>query len=284
MDFGTISLELVPWIMSALRLVHFVGIILGVGAVTLLDLIIFKFVLMRRIEETSIRIVVFSSKVITIGLILLWLSGFGFLIYYEFYDLAKIDNPKLFAKIIIVAVLTLNSIMVHSLVIPQIKLNLGRHLLDDLTRSQCLLLIFIGTVSAISWYVSLILGVVPQFNKTVPAEIILASYVLLIVSVNAIIAIALVIMKHGKIVLPVGLTAERGTCGSCVFFSRYLKSGFYQNMGFCTIRMPPSKELYTPKAGSSDWGPNRVRDVDGCDLYRHTGKTYTTLNVKHVES
>jgi hypothetical protein len=65
MDGGSLSLELVPWIKSGLRLVHFAGIILGVGAATLLDLIIFRFVLTRRIDETSIRIIIFSSTVIT---------------------------------------------------------------------------------------------------------------------------------------------------------------------------------------------------------------------------
>lgn len=278
MDFGTMSLALVPWIMTALRLAHFAGLILGIGAATLLDLIILRFVLTRRIEENSIRIVIFSSTVISVGLIILWLSGLGFLIYYWFYDLAKIDNPKLLAKIIIVCVLSVNSFLVHSLVIPQIKAHVGRHLLDDLSRWRCLLLIFIGTVSAISWYVPLILGVVPQFNKTVPAEVILASYALLVISVNVFIAIALIIMRHGKIMLSVGLTAEPGTCGSCHFFSRNLENGYYKAVGFCAIKLPPPKELFVikPYAEGDGFGPNRVKDTDGCDLHRHSGKVYTT--------
>lgn len=197
MDFGSISPEVAAWIMSGIRLVHFAGIVLGIGAVTLLDLIIFKFVLTRRIEEPSIRIVIFSSKVITIGLAILWLSGLGFLVYYWFHDLAKIGNPKLFAKIIIVTVLTTNAFMVHSFVIPQIKSHVGRYLLYDLTRSHCLLLIFIGVVSVISWYVPLILGIVPQLNNTVSTEVILASYVLLILSVNILVGITFVIMRYG---------------------------------------------------------------------------------------
>lgn len=285
MDLGFIPLDSVPWIRSALLIAHFIGIILGIGAATLLDLIILKFVLTRRIEENSIRIVIFSSRIITVGLVILWLSGIGFFDYYWYYDQAKLNNPKLLAKIIIVAVLTVNAFMVHSLVIPQIKTHVGRHLLDDLTRAQCLFLIFIGTVSAISWYVPLILGIVPQFNRTVSAEVILASYALLVISVNVIIGIALVIMRHGKVVLPIGSTAEPGTCGSCYFFSRYLTNGYYQDVGFCSIRLPPPKERYVLKQGDFGDGPNRVKDTDSCDFYRHSGKTYiVTHQVKPIEA
>ena len=198
MDFGHMPLELAPWIRSGLRLIHFAGIILGVGATTLLDLIIFRFIITKRVEETYIRIVVFSSHVITIGLVLLWFSGIGFLGYYWFDDPTKLNNPKLVAKVIIVAVLTLNSIMVQTFALPQIEIQIGQHLLDGLSRFHCFLLILIGTISAISWYVPLILGIVPQFNNTIPAAIILASYSILIVSVNVVIQIILLIMHHGK--------------------------------------------------------------------------------------
>jgi hypothetical protein len=196
MDFGTISLELVPWIRSGLRLVHFAGIILGVGAATLLDLIIFRFVMTRRIEETDIRIIVFASHVIMVGLALLWVSGLGFFVYYWFFDPSKIPNPKLVAKIIIVSVLTLNAFLVHSFVLPQITIQIGQYLLDGLSKFHCFLLIAIGTISAISWYVPLVLGIVPQFNNTIPAEVILASYAVLVLSVNVIIQIALMIIPY----------------------------------------------------------------------------------------
>jgi hypothetical protein len=190
---GSLSLELVPWIKTGLRLAHFAGIVLGVGAATLLDLIIFRFVLTRRIEETHIRIIIFSAYVILTGLALLWISGIGLLGYYWLFDPAKMDNPKLLAKIIIVGVLTLNAFFVHYFALPQIRVQIGQHLLDGLSRSHCVFLIFIGTVSAISWYIPLVLGIVPQFNNTIPVEIILASYTALILSVNVMIQIVMVI-------------------------------------------------------------------------------------------
>lgn len=198
MDSGYLSLELIPWIRSGLRLVHFAGIILGVGAATLLDLIIFRFALTRQIEETHIRIIIFSANIILTGLVLLWFSGIGFFVYYWLFDPPKIDNPKLLAKVIIVSVLTLNAFLVHYFVLPQVRIQTGQYLLEGLSRFHCFLLIMIGTISAISWYVPLILGIVPQFNNTIPAEVILASYAALILSVNVIIQIALVIIHFSS--------------------------------------------------------------------------------------
>jgi hypothetical protein len=199
MDFGYVTLEPIAWIRTALRLIHFAGIILGIGAATLLDLIVFRFVLSRRIEDNSIRIIIFSSYVIMTGLALLWVSGIGFFVYYYFFDPTKIANPKLVAKIVIVGVLSLNAILVHSVCLPEIKRQTGLYLLEGLTRLQCILLVAVGTISAISWYVPLVLGIVPQFNNTIPSEVILAAYAILIVSVNILVQIMLVIIQlHGR--------------------------------------------------------------------------------------
>lgn len=184
------------WILSGLRLVHFVGIILGVGAATLLDFIIIRFILFKRIRLEHVQIITFSSGIITLGLVLLWVSGIGFFIHYHFFNPAKMDNPKLLAKIIIVGVLTVNAFYVHHFVLPQFALQLGRRLLDGLSRFHSALLLLIGTISAISWYVPLLLGVVPQFNNNVPAESILADYSMLVFSINIVLQIALVIRLY----------------------------------------------------------------------------------------
>jgi hypothetical protein len=83
--------------------------------------------------------------------------------------------------------------------------------------------------------------------------------------------------KKDDVLLPIGATAEPGTCGSCHFFDRYTEMDYYQNVGYCKIRMPPYKErlmLKSMQKVTGDWGPNRVKDIDGCDLHRHSGKTY----------
>ena len=185
------------WIRTGLRVLHFCGLVFGVGAATLLDLVIARFVLMRGISFEHIHIVDFSSKVVTVGLALLWISGIGFLIHYGIFDPAKLENPKIWAKIAIVAVLSVNGFLVHYFVLPRIRAQVGKRLLDGLSPFDCSLVLLAGTVSAISWYVPLILGAVPQLNYVVPAGVILASYALLLIAVNTVIQVAIAFFLSG---------------------------------------------------------------------------------------
>lgn len=192
-----LSSDPASWIRTGLRVVHFCGLVLGVGAATLLDLIIARFVLMRGISKEHVHVIEFSSKVVTVGLGLLWISGVGFLIHYGFFDPEKLQNPKIWAKIAIVAVLTVNGILVHYFVLPRIRIQLGKRLLDDLSHSHCSLLLLAGTVSAISWYVPLMLGAIPQLNFVVPAEAILLSYALVLIAVNTALQAVIVFFLYG---------------------------------------------------------------------------------------
>jgi hypothetical protein len=180
------------WIGTGLRVVHFCGLVLGVGAATLLDLIIARFILTRGISSEHVYVVDFSSKIVTIGLALLWISGIGFLVHYGVFEPAKLQNPKIWAKIAIVAVLSVNGLLVHYFVLPRIRNQVGKRLLDGLSPIDCSLVLLAGTVSVISWYVPLILGAIPQLNYVVPAEVILSSYALLLIAVNTVIQGAIV--------------------------------------------------------------------------------------------
>ena len=183
------------WIGTGLRVVHFCGLVLGVGAATLLDLIIARFILIRGISSEHVHVIDFSSRIVTIGLVLLWISGIGFLIHYGISEPAKLQNPKIWAKIAIVAVLSVNGLLVHYFVLPRIRSQVGKRLLDGLSPSDCSLVLLAGTVSVISWYVPLILGAIPQLNYVVPAEVILSSYALLLVVLNTVIQGAIVFFR-----------------------------------------------------------------------------------------
>jgi hypothetical protein len=181
---------------TGLRLIHFVGLVLGLGAATLLDLIIIRFVLMRQIADEHINVIEFSSKVVAVGLGLLWLSGVGFLVHYGLFDPAKLWNPKVWAKITIVAVLSINGVLVHHFVLPAIRNQVGRGLFDGRSRANRSFLLFSGTVSAISWYVPLLLGAVPQLNFAVPAWVILTGYAVLIVASGTVAQMAIALVSR----------------------------------------------------------------------------------------
>ena len=181
------------WLKTSLRIIHFCGLVLGVGAATLLDLIIVRFVMTRTISGEHVHVIEFSSRVVTVGLALLWFSGVGFLIHYGLFDPNKLWNPKIWAKISIVAVLSLNGVLVHHFVLPVIRRQVGSNLFDGLSRRQRSFLLFSGTVSGISWYVPLLLGAIPQLNFIAPAWVILSAYLLILA--------AAVVVTQGAVII-----------------------------------------------------------------------------------
>lgn len=170
---------------TGLRFVHFIGLALGLGGATLLDLMLLRFFLCSRIGAETFDVFRFSTRVIEAGLLILWLSGIGFLLFYAAYDPAKLTNPKVHAKFAIVAVLTLNGIVIHRHILPAIRGQIGKTLFEGLSPLRRGAFVVSGAVSAVSWYLPVALGVFSQLNHTVPALTILLVYLLLIAVVAA---------------------------------------------------------------------------------------------------
>jgi hypothetical protein len=166
---------------TGLRFVHFIGLALGLGAATLLDLMLVRFFVRETISSESWKIVHFFSRIVNIGLVVLWVTGIGFIVHYGLFDPAKLMNEKIWAKLAIVLVLSLNGIFIHAIVLPRIKAQIGKTLLAGMSRFQRSAFLISGAISATSWYVPVILGAFPQLNFSVPATTILLTYSLLLV-------------------------------------------------------------------------------------------------------
>ncbi len=165
---------------SAARVTHFVGLALGAGAATTIDLLIVRFCVLSAIREEHVAFVAFASRIVAGGLVLLWASGLIFLVQYSDIEPAKLANPKIWAKLAIVLALTINGAIIHTIILPLMRERVGRPLFEDLGSARRVLMLVVGMVSATSWYVPLFLGAIPQLNFVVPAGTILLIYVLLI--------------------------------------------------------------------------------------------------------
>ncbi|MDF5890259.1 hypothetical protein P4A93_01250 [Pseudomonas syringae pv. syringae] len=108
----------------------------------------------------------FISHAVTIGLCLLWLSGLAFLALYAVESPEKFENPKLWAKIIVVLVLTLNGIIIHAFVLPEVLRDLSRPLLFGVSRVRATLFLASGAVSGVSWYTAFTLGIFRELNNS----------------------------------------------------------------------------------------------------------------------
>ena len=166
---------------TGLRFVHFIGLALGLGAATLLDLMLVRFFVRETITGERWKIFHFFSNVVNVGLIMLWVTGIGFVLHYAFFDPDKLLNEKIWAKLAIVFVLSVNGMFIHAIVLPRIKKQIGKTLLEGMSQFQRSAFLISGAVSATSWYVPVILGAFPQLNFSVPATTILMTYALLLV-------------------------------------------------------------------------------------------------------
>lgn len=77
-----------------------------------------------------------------------------------------------------------------------------------------------------------------------------------------------------EIVLALHQSAEPGQCGSCHFFKRDPERNEYVHRGICMFKLPPTAEFVRRVWDGETQPLGTVEDTDGCDLWRHSGKTY----------
>ncbi|MEI3853890.1 MULTISPECIES: hypothetical protein [unclassified Ensifer] len=171
--------HVVSYIRTSLRLIHFSGLVLGLGGAVFLDLMLSRY---RRmiVSAELVEHVEWISRFIAAGLLLLWASGLGFLLLYQVTEPEKLLNPKIWAKVTIVSILTINGFAIHRFVIPFIRRQTGSALLSEIRPATKTALIGCGVISIVSWSVPVILGAAPQLNFVVPCEVILGGYALLL--------------------------------------------------------------------------------------------------------
>ncbi|WP_406871909.1 hypothetical protein WHT83_17795 [Aminobacter sp. P9b] len=179
LDLFLASPALVSYIRMSLRLLHFGGLVLGFGGAVFLDLTLSRY---RRaaVSAELVANVDWISRFVARGLLMLWISGIGFLLLYQATEPEKVLNPKIWAKIIIVAILTANGIAIHRLVLPFLRERIGRQLMTGVRPSKRVALIGCGVISVVSWTTPVVLGAAPQLNFVVPCAVILAAYLLVL--------------------------------------------------------------------------------------------------------
>jgi hypothetical protein len=173
------------FVKGGIRIVHFIGLGLGLGTATFLDLMMMRFMLRQKIRRSHVQAFEFGTKVVTAGLVMLWISGLAFLVYYWAFDPEKLGNPKIWAKLSVVGVLTVNAVFLHKAVLPVVEQQVARTLFDGLSLYQRVLMVVGGATSVTCWYVPVALATIPQFNNSMPANQIWAMFCALLIANNA---------------------------------------------------------------------------------------------------
>ncbi len=161
-------------VLTLLVAVHLIGLCFGLGGATMLDFWILRWMRWGSLPGEIARIFLFVSKVVSVGLGLLWLSGLGFLAVYAVESPEKFGNPKLLAKIAVVVVLTINGLLIHAIVLPGVLRDIRRPMLDGVSGVRTGIFLVSGAISGVSWYTAFALGLMRELNGVVPAGLLLA--------------------------------------------------------------------------------------------------------------
>ena len=151
---------------DAARLVHLVGLALGLGFALLADASAARAVV-RPLDGREVALLATLHHLVTLGLVLLWVSGLTLLWLRTGFDPARM-TPKLLTKLCVVAVLTLNAMAIGRIGLPTL-LRFQSWRFGDIPLPERVQLCALGTLSAACWLSALALGVFGYF-KTLNAD------------------------------------------------------------------------------------------------------------------
>ncbi len=189
---------------TVILIIHLIGLAIGIGSATLLDTILMRMFLANgTITRDRYEVIEQASYVVAAGLLITLVSGFAYFGHLYLNGSEIMLNPKVWAKITIVGVLTANGIIVHKLVLPHIRERIGRALFDQTSRPRYLMMISSGSISVVSWYFPLFLGAAREFNFVVPYHHFLLVYgctiVMAVLSINILKIVASGLMEPRRL-------------------------------------------------------------------------------------
>ncbi|NNE86879.1 MAG: hypothetical protein HKN27_02285, partial [Silicimonas sp.] len=189
---------------NAARMVHVLMLTLCFWLVIAADLTAAK-TSIRPLNDLELsRLHRFHSALAT-GLVLLWISGTVLIGIKTGFDLSQF-SPKLFAKVIVVTVLTANAFVIGHIALPFYEKNRGM-CLGDFNAALRMPLAICGAVSTSSWISALALGAIPAL-KTASAVTLINLLGLFYVG-NIVVSVVLVLLIQRRS-LPASSRPRRG--------------------------------------------------------------------------
>lgn len=168
---------------TIISLAHVLALAVALGSALAADLLFLFRGVFRPVTVVVVEIAHFLGSMCAGGLAALWLTGIA-LASWKVATLPEyMLNEKLWTKVFVVAVLTVNAFLVHNVALRRAQKQIGRRLFEGVPLRDRLALAAIGGVSATSWMFATLLGAAKEWSMVVPAHEILAVYYLALVVV-----------------------------------------------------------------------------------------------------
>lgn len=144
--------------------IHMFAVVFGMGSAFFLQYLFFRKV-RNRVEESHIELFDIASHIIKIALVFMFVTGVGFLALYAVTDPSKLNNAKIYGKIMVVIILCINGLAMHGPAKEVLRAHIGRPFLEDLTLTQMRYFLFKGSMSFVFWITAFLLGVFRTMNN-----------------------------------------------------------------------------------------------------------------------
>lgn len=162
---------------SGLLVLHVFGLVIGLGPAILIDLYFTRFLYRHQANSEAIRLLEIGSRLVGLGILLLWISGAGFLLHYWWFDPSKLANPKIWAKVSIVILLTANGIYIHTVLKPALTKARECPLLRGATPLRAMQFLVPAVVSFSAWVFAACLGLIRELNFAISSDRLIWAYI-----------------------------------------------------------------------------------------------------------
>ncbi|MBA4782357.1 MAG: hypothetical protein H2045_03975 [Rhizobiales bacterium] len=171
--------------LTFLKIMHLSGLMAGFGGALYTDYLMISGGILRPLKPQTLIEVKRLSRVVTWGLVLLWISGAA--LAYEAYLTNEVflENEKFWAKMVMVVILTLNGFFVHYVVLREAERSINKRLLIDSPLPVLVLLAATGLISFVSWTLPFILGKASEFSYVLPFGLFMSVWLILVLSAVA---------------------------------------------------------------------------------------------------
>jgi hypothetical protein len=151
----------------ALLYIHLLSLAVAVGSMLIAEHLISQrlmFSRQRKFTSDSYDIVLFASRAVTVSLLLLWLTGIGFIVLGYLNDPTYIENQKIWAKVSIVLLISVNGIYIHRGLLPRLAdVSAGGLLIRNAWESVKLRLSFSASIAG--WLIATFYGAAKFLNQ-----------------------------------------------------------------------------------------------------------------------
>lgn len=176
-----------PAMIDTATFVHLAAMATGLGAVVFADSMILRRI-PARVTRRQVEVIEHAHMLITIALVLLWLSGLAIIGLKTGLDPSRF-SPKLITKLATVSLLTVTAIAMSRFALPYMRANIGRRLIDAPLGVQCQLALCVA-MSGAGWGTALLLGS-SKILKTAGSEVIVMGAALHGLAIGGALALAI---------------------------------------------------------------------------------------------